>query len=91
MTEISNQDAYDPLVPVPVEKRSLSFRDSFSLWFSLGIGLLVLQAGAYLVPGLSLTGALLAILIGSVAGAVLLGLAGVVGAADLARHYAGAV
>ena len=80
MTEISDQDAYDPLVPVPANKRTLTLRDAFSLWFSLGIGLLVLQAGAYLVPGLSLTEGLLAIIIGSVAGAVLLGLAGVVGA-----------
>jgi NCS1 family nucleobase:cation symporter-1 len=80
MTDLSDQDAYDPLVPVPGEKRTLTLRDTFSLWFSLGIGLLVLQAGAYLVPGLSLTEGLLAIVIGSVAGAVLLGLAGVVGA-----------
>ncbi|MCR6661439.1 MAG: putative hydroxymethylpyrimidine transporter CytX [Asticcacaulis sp.] len=80
MTDISDQDAYDPLVPVAAEKRSLTSRDAFSLWFSLGIGLLVLQAGAYLVPGLSLAEGLLAIVIGSVAGAVLLGLAGVVGA-----------
>ena len=80
MTDLSDEDAYDPLVPVPAEKRSLTLRDSFSLWFSLGIGLLVLQAGAYLVPGLSLTEGLIAIVIGSVAGAVLLGLAGVVGA-----------
>jgi NCS1 family nucleobase:cation symporter-1 len=80
MTDISDQDAYDPLVPVPAEKRTLTLRDTFSLWFSLGIGLLVLQAGAYLVPGLSLAEGLLAIVVGSVAGAVLLGLAGVVGA-----------
>lgn len=80
MTDISDQDAYDPLVPVPAEKRALTLRDAFSLWFSLGIGLLVLQAGAYLVPGLSLGEGLAAILIGSAAGAVLLGLAGVVGA-----------
>lgn len=80
MTDLSDQDAYDPLVPVPGEKRTLTLRDTFSLWFSLGIGLLVLQAGAYLVPGLSLTEGLLAIVIGSAAGAVLLGLAGVVGA-----------
>ncbi|MFT4075176.1 MAG: putative hydroxymethylpyrimidine transporter CytX [Asticcacaulis sp.] len=80
MTDISDQDAYDPLVPVPANKRTLTLRDAFSLWFSLGIGLLVLQAGAYLVPGLSLTEGLIAIIIGSLAGGILLGLAGVVGA-----------
>ncbi len=73
-------DAYDPNVPVPEGARTLKTRDAFSLWFSLGIGLLVLQAGAGLVPGLSFAGALIAILIGSLLGAVLLALAGVVGA-----------
>lgn len=76
----SERDAYAPLVPVPEGRRSLGTRDAFSLWFSLGIGLLVLQAGAFLVPGLSLAGALAAILIGSLLGSGLLALAGVVGA-----------
>jgi len=73
-------DAYDPNVPVPESARTLKTRDAFSLWFSLGIGLLVLQAGAGLVPGLSFAGALIAILVGSAIGAGLLALAGVVGA-----------
>jgi NCS1 family nucleobase:cation symporter-1 len=73
-------DAYDPNVAVPEGARTLKTRDAFSLWFSLGIGLLVLQAGVGLVPGLSFAGALAAILIGSLLGAVLLALAGVVGA-----------
>lgn len=73
-------DSYNPLVPVPQGKRVLGMGDAFSLWFSLGIGLLVLQAGAFLVPGLSLVGALTAIIIGSLLGAGLLALAGVVGA-----------
>ncbi|PXA77597.1 putative hydroxymethylpyrimidine transporter CytX [Caulobacter sp. D4A] len=73
-------DAYDPLTPVPAERRVFGTRDAFSLWFSLGIGLLVLQAGAFLVPGLSLPMALAAIVVGSVLGALLLAAAGVVGA-----------
>lgn len=73
-------DSYDPLTPVPPTRRVFATGDAFSLWFSLGIGLLVLQAGAFLVPGLSLPHALAAILVGSVAGVLLLGLAGVVGA-----------
>ncbi|MDC7682341.1 putative hydroxymethylpyrimidine transporter CytX [Asticcacaulis sp. BYS171W] len=77
---MSQPDSYDPFVPAPADKRVLSTRDAFSLWFSLGIGLLVLQAGAYLVPGLSLPQALLAIVVGSGIGAILLALAGVVGA-----------
>ncbi len=73
-------DTYDPLTPVPAERRVFGGRDAFSLWFSLGIGLLVLQAGAFLVPGLSLGMALAAIVTGSVLGALLLAAAGVVGA-----------
>jgi NCS1 family nucleobase:cation symporter-1 len=73
-------DSYDPLTPVPSERRAFGAFDAFSLWFSLGIGLLVLQAGAFLVPGLSLGAALAAIVTGSVLGALLLAAAGVVGA-----------
>jgi nucleobase:cation symporter-1, NCS1 family len=73
-------DSYDPLTPVPEHRRVFHARDAFSLWFSLGIGLLVLQAGALLVPGLSLGMALLAIVLGSVLGVLLLAAAGVVGA-----------
>jgi NCS1 family nucleobase:cation symporter-1 len=73
-------DTYDPLTPVPEERRVFRAQDAFSLWFSLGIGLLVLQAGAFLVPGLSLGMALAAIVTGSVLGALLLAAAGVVGA-----------
>jgi nucleobase:cation symporter-1, NCS1 family len=70
---------YAPNVPVPDARRQFRTGDAFALWFSLGIGLLVAQAGALLVPGLSLPHALLAIGIGSVIGVVLLALAGVIG------------
>ena len=73
-------DTYDPLTPVPAERRAFGVGEAFSLWFSLGIGLLVLQAGAFLVPGLSLGMALAAIVVGSVLGALLLAAAGAVGA-----------
>ena len=72
-------DTYAPLTPVPLQRRTFEARDAFSLWFSLGIGLLVLQTGAFLVPGLSLGAALAAIVTGSVLGALLLASAGVVG------------
>ncbi|MBW0446819.1 putative hydroxymethylpyrimidine transporter CytX [bacterium M00.F.Ca.ET.228.01.1.1] len=70
---------YAPLTPVPDARRAFGTGDAFALWFSLGIGLLVAQAGALLVPGLSLAHALLAIAIGSAIGVVLLALAGVIG------------
>lgn len=65
--------------PVPEKHRVLGFFDYFALWSSLGVGLLVLLAGTLLVPGLGLGQALVAILIGTALGVLLLALAGVVG------------
>ena len=65
--------------PVPPEHRSLRFVDFFVLWSSLGVGLLVLEAGALLVPGLSPLHALAAIGIGTLVGNLLLALAGAAG------------
>jgi nucleobase:cation symporter-1, NCS1 family len=76
---MEQDNTYAPLTPVPLQRRAFGTSDAFALWFSLGIGLLVAQAGALLVPGLSLPHALLAIVIGTVIGVVLLALAGVVG------------
>jgi putative hydroxymethylpyrimidine transporter CytX len=59
----------------------LGFLDYAVLWGDLGIGLLVMLTGTFLVPGLGLGSALLAILIGSVAGCLLLALVGAVGSA----------
>jgi NCS1 family nucleobase:cation symporter-1 len=73
-------DDYDPLTAVPADRRAFGARDAFSLWFSLGIGLLVLQAGAFLVPALSLPMALAAIVVGTTLGVLLLAAAGLVGA-----------
>ena len=65
--------------PVPESHRILGFPDYLALWSSLGVGLLVLLAGTLLVPGLGLGQALLAILVGSIIGSLLLAVAGVVG------------
>lgn len=65
--------------PVPASQRTLQFLDYLVLWGDLGIGLLVLLAGTFLVPGLGLRDALLAIGIGSILGALLLALVGVIG------------
>ena len=65
--------------PVPERHRVLGFLDYFVLWADLGIGLLVLLAGTLLVPGLGFWPTMAAIVLGTVAGVLLLGLAGVVG------------
>ena len=57
---------------IPAHERVFGFRDQMALWFSLGVGLLVMQVGAYLMPGLSPGMAALAIIIGSVLGAAIL-------------------
>lgn len=64
--------------PVPKDKRLLRGKDLFILWSSLGVGLLVLSAGSFLTDA-TFTDAILAILIGSIAGSVLLAMAGKVG------------
>jgi putative hydroxymethylpyrimidine transporter CytX len=58
----------------------LTFFDSLLLWGNLSVSLLVIVAGALLVPALSLPKALLAILVGALVGNTLLGLAATIGA-----------
>lgn len=60
------------LSPIPAEQRVFSGASQAALWFSLGVGLLVMQVGAYLVPGLGLRDAAWAILMGSLLGAGIL-------------------
>jgi putative hydroxymethylpyrimidine transporter CytX len=65
--------------PVPQERRTLRGFDLGVLWGDLAVSLLVMVAGALLVPGLGTQEALLAIVIGTLLGTVLLSLAGIVG------------
>src|SRR5438445_13729938 len=67
------------ITPVPDRLRTLGLVENGMLWSSLGLSLLVLVAGALLVPALSLPEALLAILVGSVFGNALLGAAAAIG------------
>jgi putative hydroxymethylpyrimidine transporter CytX len=66
--------------PVPERLRVLGPLDTGLLWGNLGVSLLVIVAGAALVPALSLPDALLAIALGCVIGNTMLGLAGAIGA-----------
>jgi NCS1 family nucleobase:cation symporter-1 len=66
--------------PVPDRLRVLGFFDSLLLWGNLSVSLLVIVIGALLVPALSLRDALLAIVVGAVAGNLLLALAAMIGA-----------
>ena len=68
--------------PVPDEHRRLGGLDLAVLWGDLGIGLLVLVTGAFLVPALGLPQALLAIVVGSAIGCVPLALVGHAGSRE---------
>jgi putative hydroxymethylpyrimidine transporter CytX len=68
--------AHDDITPVPPERRILGPLDLGVLWGDLGVGLLVLVAGALLVPALGLRDALIATVIGSIIGSALLATAG---------------
>ncbi len=77
--DVNTPGTYSPDIPVPANKRVFGARDLFSLWFSLGIGLMVLQTGALLAPGLGMSGSMLAIFLGTLVGVLLLAAVGVIG------------
>jgi len=64
--------------PVQDKHRTLGGLDYFILWSSLGVGLLVFSAGS-LLSAASFIDAILAIIVGSAAGSILLALAGKIG------------
>jgi NCS1 family nucleobase:cation symporter-1 len=66
--------------PVPERLRVLGLLDLGLLWANLSVSLLVIVAGALLVPALSLPAAFAAILVGAVLGNAALGVAGMIGA-----------
>ncbi|MFZ7311036.1 purine-cytosine permease family protein [Comamonas jiangduensis] len=73
MNTSSSASSNQALSPTSPAERVFAMHDHAALWFSLGVGLLVMQVGAYLLPALSPQQALLAIACGSLLGAGLLG------------------
>ncbi len=80
MVDLVRQAQAHGIRPVPPDARHLSGFDTFVLWADLGISLLVMVVGMFLVPGLGLGAALAAIVVGSLIGNLLLGLVGTMGA-----------
>ena len=68
------------VTPVPERLRTLGTLDLTLLWGNLGVSLLVLVTAAFLVPALSIPEALLALVVGSLIGNLMLGTAGLIGA-----------
>lgn len=73
MNSSSSTPTNQALLPTSPAERVFGMHDHMALWFSLGVGLLVMQVGAYLLPALSPPQAVLAIVVGSMLGAGLLG------------------
>jgi putative hydroxymethylpyrimidine transporter CytX len=71
MASISST-ANTALTPLTQGDRLFGWRDHAALWFSLGVGLLVIQIGGYLVPAVGTRDAVFAIVLGSLMGAGLL-------------------
>lgn len=69
---MSQHPHHDALTPINANDRVFTGLSHASLWFSLGVGLLVMQVGSYLVPAVGTRDALLAIVLGSIIGAGLL-------------------
>ena len=67
-----NANSNSALRPLAAAERVFNWHDHASLWFSLGVGLLVMQVGAYLVPAVGSRDAAIAIVLGSLVGAGLL-------------------
>lgn len=67
-----NHTSNTALTPLPPSDRLFGWREHAALWLSLGVGLLVMQIGAYLVPALGAQTALAVIVVGSILGAGLL-------------------
>ena len=64
--------------PINEKNKTLTGKDFFVLWSSLGVGLLVISAGSFIYTS-NILGALFVIILGSIVGSVLLGLAGKIG------------
>ena len=77
---MSKNDTSWGIDPVPERLRVLGGFDLALLWGNLGVSLLVIVAGAILVPALSLPSAFVAIAVGCLVGNLMLAMAGMIGA-----------
>src|SRR5438105_7866001 len=80
LSGVSDERATWGIEPVPERLRVLGLLDNSLLWGNLGVSLLVIVAGAALVPALSLPNALVAIVVGGLIGQAMLSAAAGIGA-----------
>jgi len=79
MAGVMTDQPDEGIAPISPARALMTWWDTGALWFSLGVSFLVMVVGMFLVPGLSLPVALLAIVIGAIIGNLLLGLAASIG------------
>ena len=79
-SEVKDEKANWGIEPVPERLRVLGLFDLTLLWGNLGVSLLVIVIGSFLVPALSLPEAVAAIVVGSLIGNAMLAAAGMIGA-----------
>ncbi len=79
MASVMTDQPDEGIAPISPARALMTAWDTGALWWSLGVSFLVTVVGMFLVPGLSLPAALLAILIGAVIGNVLLGIGAAIG------------
>jgi nucleobase:cation symporter-1, NCS1 family len=79
MVDVAQTGHEAGIAPIPLSERKLSGLDTFVLWADLGVSFLVMVVGMFLVPGLGLSQALAAILVGALIGNFLLGLIATIG------------
>ena len=76
--KISENNSDIGINPINERNKTLTGKDFFFLWSSLGVGLLVISAGSFIYTS-NILDALFVILLGSIVGSILLGLAGKIG------------
>ena len=79
MASVMTDQPEEGIRPVSPARALMTAWDTGALWSSLAVSFLVMVVGMFLVPGLSLPTALLAIVIGALIGNALLGLAAAIG------------
>ena len=76
--KISENNSDIGINPINERNKTLTGKDFFFLWSSLGVGLLVISAGSFIYTS-NILDALFVIILGSIVGSILLGLAGKIG------------
>jgi nucleobase:cation symporter-1, NCS1 family len=79
MSNLMNQFGKDSIKPVTENDRTMGLFGTFALWLAANVVITSVLTGMMFIPDISITSAILAILIGSAIGAIPLALTGLIG------------